>query len=229
MTHLEMASTIRSRVADGLSGNIANQAMSLEQLLEEIDLQRAEFAHKYAATMKLDPQFMMQRIPNLEISCEHMNSECSIYNGTDSIPSVKIPKVMPLFGEKSIQFVGLTNMQEGFAVYFHPEDIRNHRVRIKTRHRPFVWVDMASDSEDMITLWFFNLGQYNPLRFVTVRAAFEHPAIVNSNNPDHLNAEYPAPGHMQMAIIDTLTEKYVRYYRQLNVIPLPNTQSDPIT
>jgi len=81
----------------------------------------------------------------------------------------------------------------------------------------------------MITLWFFNLGKYNPLRFVSVRAAFEHPTNINLDDPTRLEKEYPAPGHMQNAIIDTLAEKYVRYFRQLQVPTPPNTQTDIVT
>lgn len=229
MTHNEIASAIRNRVADGLSGNLSNQAFSVEQLLEEIDLQRADFAHKYAQTNKLDPKYLVQEIDTQEIVCRNLSDDCFIQSPGDDIPSIKIPKVLPLLGDNAIEWVGLHNMQENFDVYFHPEQIKDHKVRIKTRHRPFVWADTAPDSNDMMTLWFFNLGKFNPLKFVKVRAVFEHPTRVAINNPLVLDMEYPAPLHMQNAIIDALTEKYVRYFRQLNTPNVPNTQSDPIT
>jgi len=229
MTHNEIASTIRNRVADGLSGNIVDQAFSIEQLLEEIDLQRADFANKYAIQgTKLDPKFLMQEIDILKLECRDLSEDCLI-GSHDSVPSIKIPKIMPLFGESAIQYLGLVNMQEAFAVYYHPEDIRNHRVRIRTKNRPFAWVDLSPDKNDMLTIYLFNLGPHNGLQYLKLRGIFEHPTRVNINNPNASDMEYPAPLHMQMAIIDALTEKYVRYYRQLNVPPVPNTQSDPIT
>ena len=230
MTHNEMASAIRNRTADGLSGNIVDQAFSIEQLMDEIDLMRADFAHKYAATQKLDPTYMVQEPKELfKIICRNMSPDCGVLGWGENVASIKIPRIMPLFGEQAVQYLGLNNMQEAFAVYFHPEDIRNHKVRIKTRHRPYAWLDTAPDSNDMQTIWFFNMGEYNPLQFVKLRAVFEHPSKVNADMPNHLDAEYPAPLHMQNAIIDALTEKYVRYFRQLNIPNIPNTQSDPVT
>ena len=229
MTHNEIASTIRNRVADGLSGNISNQALSVEQLLEEIDLARADFAHKYALTPKLDPKFMMQEIDILKIECRNLSEDCFIKSPGEGVASVKVPKVMPIFGESGVQYLGLVNMQEAFAVYYHPEDIRNHKVRIRTSRRPYAWIDTAPDSNDMHTIYFFNLGPHNGLKYVKIRAIFEHPTRVHIDNPNAADMEYPAPLHMQNAIIDALTEKYVRYFRQLNEVPVPNTQSDPIT
>ena len=231
MTHNELASTIRNRVADGLSGNIVDQAFSLEQLLEEIDLQRADFVHKYAESNKLDIKYLVQELSAVEIVCRDIltTDPCFDLVSGDNVPSIKIPKLLSIFGDKAIQYVGLTNMQENFAVYFSPEDIQNHQVRIRTKHRPFIWVDTAPDVNDDLTLWFFNFGSYNPLKYIKVRGVFEHPTRVNVNNPLNLDNEYPAPLHMQNSIVDALTEKYVRYYRQLNIPPIPNTQSDPIT
>ena len=228
MTHNEMASAIRTRVADGLSGNLNNQAFSIEQLLEEIDLQRADFAHKYAMTNKLDYKFLVQEIDILQIECRNMSEDCLISAPHADVPSIKIPKIMPIFGDESIQYLGLVNMQEAFATYYHPEDIRNHKVRIRTSRRPYAWVDTAPDENDMHTIYFFNLGPHNGLKYVKLRAIFEHPTRVNLG-PDAADIEYPAPLHMQNSIIDVITDKYIRYFRQLQVPPVPNQQNDPIT
>ena len=231
MTSTEIASAIRNRVSDGLSGNINNQAYSLEQLLEEIDLARADFAHKYANQgVKLNPKHLVQQIDTLRIECRNLSDDCAIKEPCGDVPSIKIPKLMSLVNERDIvQYLGLVNMQEDFAVYFHPDDIQNHRVRIRTRARPFVWVDLATDASGNQTIWFFNMGPFNPLQIVKLRAVFAQPTRVNLDDPNHLEKEYPAPLHMQNAIIDALTEKYVRYYRQMNIPPIPNQQNDPVT
>jgi hypothetical protein len=38
------------------------------------------------------------------------------------------------------------------------------------------------------------------------------------------SAEFYAPSYVQMEVIDTLTQKYVNYYRQMHMNPKPNTQ-----
>jgi len=234
MTHSEMASACRNRIADGLDGNIADQAFSLEQLYAEIDLQRADFAHKYAITNKLNPKFLVQELPLQKLVCDNLTpgldcTEDLLKDPDASIPRVEIPAISPLFGVNPVEYVGLNNMRESFKVYYHPDDIRTHRVRIKTRHKPFIWVDLAPNENGKLDMWFFNMSPYNPLQFVKVRAIFEQPSFIDPTNPNFLNEEYPAPQHMQMAIIDALTEKWIRYYRQLQVPKMPNTQEDKVT
>lgn len=230
MTANEIASSIRARVADGLSGNISDQAFSLQQLLAEIDLVRNDFIHKYSNTNKLDPKYLVQEPAELfKIECRNLSPDCRIKGFGEEIPSIKIPKIIPTFGDYSIEYLGLNNMQESFAVYYHPDDIRNHKVRIKTKNLPYAWVDLSADVDDLMTVFLFNLGKYNSLQFLKVRGIYENPTRVNRNNPDALDMEYPAPGHLQNSIIDALTEKYVRYFRQLNTPQVPNTQADSLT
>jgi hypothetical protein len=229
MTHNEIASTIRNRVADGLSGNISDQAFSLEQLKDEIDLVRADLAHKYVTNFKLDHKYLVQEIDVLQIICRNLSEDCQIQEPCGELPSIKIPKIMPTFGDKSIEYLGLINMQESFQVYYDVEDIKNHRVKIKTRHRPFAWVDLAPDHNDMHTIYFFNLGKYNSLKFVKLRGIFEHPGRVNNDKPSPFDVEYPAPLYMQNMIVDIITEKYVNFFRKLNIPSLPNQQTDQVT
>jgi hypothetical protein len=81
----------------------------------------------------------------------------------------------------------------------------------------------------MIALYFFNMGEYSTLKYVDVRGAFAKPTIVAPLDPMFEFKEYPAPGYIQSMIITTLTETYLRYYRQLNIPNQPNTQQDNVT
>ncbi len=233
MTHMEIASAIRNKVADGLSGNITDQAFSLEQLYDEIDLARADFINKYSPTSKLNPKYLLQTIDNLQIVCTSLtNADCCQMTNCmsgEEVPAVEIPALVATFDDSAIEYLGLNNKQEKFAIYFSTSDIANHRVRIRTSHRPFVWVDTSLNHNNKYTLYFFNLGKLNPLKFVSIRAVFNHPSSVHAMDPEYLDREYPAPLHMQNAIIDTITEKYIRYFRQLNVVMPPDTKTDPIT
>ena len=223
-----MTSTIRSRVADALSGKVANQAFSVMQIEEELDLVRADFVHKYAGTEKLDVSFLYQTIDSVPIVCTDMSQNCALEIG-EGVPSIKVPSLMPITKKDSIEYIGLVNKQNDFLVYYDTDEVSNHKYRLKTKHMPYVWVDNTLASGEHITIYFFNLGKYNELKYVSIRAAFEHPTRVYGFNPNTLDTEYPAPGHMQNAIIDNLTEKYIRYYRQMNVPGMNNTQNDPIT
>jgi hypothetical protein len=228
MTSLELASSIRNRVADGLSGNISDQSFSIEQLYDEIDLARADFVNKYSTTFKLNSKYLIQTLDNIILEQKDLASTiCSFIPNCDSqVPAIEVPTLLATPDDSAIEFLGLANKQEEFAVYYNTDDIQNHRVRIRTAHKPFAWVDTSMNHNGKNTIYFFNLGKYNPLKYVSLRAMFNHPMDILALDPDALDKEYPAPLHMQMAIIDTLTEKYIRYFRQLNVQPLPNQQND---
>jgi hypothetical protein len=221
MTQNEMASAILNRITDGLSGAIANLSISTTQLMDEIDLQRADFISKFDGTKKLDLAFLEQGLDNLQIVCRPISNPGAcppalIKYGVD-VPSVKVPKLTSGFTRSTLSYVGLVNKQKAFLVYFDLSEVINHKYRLRTKQFPFVWVDTQVDDNNEITLYFFNLGQYESLKYISVRGIFEHPSHLFSANPDSLDKEYPAPGHIKNMIIDALTEKYIRYFRQLNV------------
>jgi hypothetical protein len=229
MTLNEITSTIRNRVSDGLSGNISNQAYSVKQLEEEVDLERAAYIQKYVDSgRKLNPNYMYQTVDGLRIVCTDLsnNAPCGFTSG-DGVPAVKIQPIASTFDDSAIEYFGLMNKQEKFIVYYDTDNIGNHKYRVKTAKRPFIWIDTTQDQNGLMTAYLLNAGKYFNLKYLSVRAIFEHPSRIGGSTAGE--KEYPAPGHVQMAIIDSLTEKYVRYFRQMNIPPLPNTQSDPVT
>jgi hypothetical protein len=231
MTANELASAIKNRIYDGLSGIISDQSISSAQLMDEIDLARADFVNKYAMSSKLNTKYLLQSLDNLEIKCTSLAyaDACDEFRFmNDEVPALEVPPLLATPDDSAIEYLGLTNKQEKFSVYFSTSDIANHRVRIKTAKRPYVWVDTTLNTNGMNTLYFFNMGKFNPLKYVSMRAIFNHPATVAMLDPDYADREYAAPAHMQMAILDAVTEKYIRYHRQMNVTAQPNTQTDNI-
>jgi len=229
MTTSQIASTIENNVSDALSGAILNRAVTYDQIYGEIDLLREKLAYDQIKTGKIDIKYFMQSLPLQNLVCRDLTRGCGIIKSGESVPSIRIPKLMAMQDNSQLEYVGLANKQKRFITYYDIDDISNHKYRLKTPESPFVWVDLTPDNDDMIALFFFNLGQYNALKYVEVRGAFAKPTNVMPLNPEEDEKEYPAPGVIQEMIISTLSERYIRYYRQLNVMPTPNTQSDPIT
>jgi hypothetical protein len=229
MTVNEISSTIINNVSDALSGAILNRAISTGQIEAEIDLLREKLAFEQIRTGKIDLKYFMQSLNSLPIICRDFTRECGAIKSGESIPSIRIPKLMALQNNTQLEYVGLVNKQKRFIVYYDIDDISNHKFRLKTSHSPFVWVDLTPDNEDMIMLYFFNLGKYGVLKYVDVRGSFAKPTLLFPLDPESSEKEYPAPGYIQEMIISTLSERYIRYYRQLNIPTLPNQQQDNIT
>jgi hypothetical protein len=228
MTGQEIASTILNNVKDGLSGIVTSSAISYGQIESEIDLVRAKLFFDQERSGKLEVRNFIQEIPNLHLTCRDLTADCNISSG-EGMPSVKIPKVLVTQTNNALAFVGFANKSRSFTVYYDVDDIINHKYRLKTAKAPFCWVDMSPDKDDLFTLFFFNLGQFDSLKYVTIRGAFESPYKVSPLDPLFDQKEYPAPAYIQEMIITTLTERYLRYYRSLNILSTPNTQTDPNT
>jgi len=228
MTGSEISSAIRNNIKDGLSGIVTSSAISYKQIEAEIDLVRAKLFFEQEKAGKLEVRNFIQNVPNLHLTCRDLAQDCNISSG-EALPSVKIPKIMHTQTNNSLAFVGFANKSRSFIVYYDTDDIVNHKYRLKTSKAPFCWVDLAPDNEDMITLYFFNMGEFDPLKYVTIRGAFESPYKVAPLDPLFDEKEYPAPAYIQEMIISTLTERYLRYYRQLNITNVPNTGTDNVT
>lgn len=228
MTTIEIASTIENNVSDALSGAVLNRAVSTSQIRGEIDLLREKLASEQIKSGKIDIKYFMQSLPLQALVCRDFTRGCGIIKSGESIPSIRIPKLMSIQDNSQLEYVGLANKQKRFIVYYDIDDISNHKFRLKTAHSPFVWVDLAADNDDMIVLYFFNLGKYGTLKYVDIRGAFAKPTTVAPLNPEEDEKEYPAPGIIQEMIISIMSERYIRYYRQLNSNGVPNTQQDNI-
>jgi hypothetical protein len=65
------------------------------------------------------------------------------------------------------------------------------------------------------------MGKYNALQFISMDALFDNPYdLLNTEYYDQFaSAEFYAPSYVQMEVIDTLTQKYVNYYRQMHMNP----------
>lgn len=231
MTLNEITSTIRNKVADGLSGNISNQAFSIKQLEEEVDIERAAYIQSYIDTgRKINPKYLLQTVDKLTITCMDLaqNVPCGFQSHFD-VPAVKIHPIAATFDDSAVEYFGLMNKQEGFIVYYDTDSMALHKYRVKTKHLPFIWIDTTPDSDGYMTAFLMNAGKYSTLKYLSMRSIFEHPTRIGANTAGFGDKEYPAPGHIQKVIIKNITEEYIRYYRQLNVMPQPNTQSDPVT
>ena len=176
MTVNEIASTIENNVSDALSGAILNRAISVQQIQSEVDLLREKFFYEQLKTGKIDAKYFMQSLNTQPLVCRDFVRDCGAIKSGEAVPSIRIPKLISTQDNSQIEYIGLANKQKRFITYFDIDDISNHKFRLKTSHSPFVWVDLTPDNDNMIVIYFFNLGQYATLKYVDVRAAFAKPS-----------------------------------------------------
>jgi len=219
-----MASAIRNHVVDGLKG-VSNEAFSIEQLMDEILLEAKTLLAIRIREGVIDPRSINQRIDGIELICKDTSDNCTIDSGIVA-PHITIPKLLisiPL--EDALEYVGPMDNSKNFKVYTDI-DYKYHKYRLTGKSSPYVWINTSGSKEGMYDVYFFNMGKYNNLKFVSVVALFENPeSLYHSEYAAQLeSSEFFAPDMIQKEVIDSITQKYVNYYRQLNRQIEPNTQ-----
>lgn len=222
MTLAEMASAVRNHVVDGLNG-VSSTSFTTEQLQDEIILTTAAVIVKLTAQGLIDINKLTQRIDGIRIECKDLSANCSVSSAIGA-PHFLIPNVNRAAAEP-IQFLGTIDGELSFKIYYD-RDFRYHKYRLATSKRPFAWVSTTPDADGMHDVFLFNMGKYNELRFISMDALFDNPydLLRTPYYAQFVASEFYAPSYVQKEVIDTLTQQYVNYYRQLHMSQKPNTQ-----
>lgn len=226
MTYEQLASAIKNNVSDGLKS--PNQfSYSIEQLIDEALLLRARIIYEKSTTYKVNSKYFTQKISKISLSCEKLNGPCSV--PIDDIEmSFKIPKPADTAKDDAISFIGPIDNSASFKIYYD-DMYRFHSYRSRTAHKPFVFVDLAFEDDDgRVYAYLMNASKYKEIKYLTIRGVFANPKLA-SVFPNFYEDEFAAPYDVQSHIIDQMTQKYISYYRQLNMPPQPNTQSSMLT
>jgi hypothetical protein len=222
MTLTEMASSVSNHVTDGLSG-VTSVTLPIDQLKDEILLTTSAIIVKLAAQGVLDIKKLSQRIDGIRVECKDLSANCSVESNVGA-PHFTIPNVNRALDEP-IMFLGTLDGELSIKVYFD-RDYRYHKYRLATARQPFAWVSTTAGSDGLHDVYLFNLGKYNHLQFISIEALFDNPYdLLNTPYFEQFSSsEFYAPSYVQKEVIDTLTQQYVNYYRQLHMSQRPNTQ-----
>lgn len=224
MTLRELASAIRNNIVNGLKGT-SNEAFSIEQLMKEIILEANTVITLKIAEKVLSIESVAQRIDGIEIECTDISANCAIDSQVNA-PHIEIPKLSQFASaEESLLYIGPMDNSKGFKVYTN-RDYVFHEHNLATKNRPYVWVNVAVNTNGMYDVFFFNLGKYNNLKYVSVTARFENVYdLLSTSYADQFTAsEFYAPALVQNIVMTNITQKWVNYYRQLATPPPINNQ-----
>ncbi|MCK5788269.1 MAG: hypothetical protein KAH32_04695 [Chlamydiia bacterium] len=224
MTLRQIASAIRNHVVDGIKG-VTNEAFSMEQLMLEALIESKALIAMRIREGVIDPRSINQRIDGIEINCQDTSNNCEVKSQLTA-PHITIPKLLvSIKVSDAIEYLGPMDNSKNFRVYTDI-DYKYNKYTLTGKSNPYVWINTSGTNNGMYDVYFFNMGKYNNLKFVSIIALFENPdTLMNSEYGEQFrDSEFFAPSMIQKEIIDTLTQKYVNYYRQLNRQIEPNTQ-----
>lgn len=205
----------------GLRGYGSNPTMSIEQLEDDCIDERLQIIKEYFIKGLVPKKDLLMTIPCIQVDCKSIDRcRCHASACDTEIAHFEIPQLITEFGGDGIDYVGTTDMTMPFIYYTSPTIMMYHKYRKRGKNKPYVWIDTTPNENNMLDGFIFNAPLIKQL---TVRAILKDPrqldwfgccSPVEINNMTFIDAE----------IKKRLTEKKIRYYRQLAAPITPNDQ-----
>ena len=222
MVFNKLASAIFNDIYGGLRGYASNLSMSLEQLEDDIIDERLQIIKEYYLKGLVPKRDLLLSINCIELDCKSLDRcYCGRTSDCDELVAhFELLQILGDFGAEAIDYIGSTDRQIPFIVYTSPQFWRSRKYRKRGKNKPFVYVDMTPNENNMYDCFVFNAPL---LKQISVTAIFKDPRqlehygccpINESENFTFINNE----------IKRRLTEKKIRYYRQLAPSPTINDQ-----
>lgn len=219
MTLEQIVSAIQNNIHTGLRG-VGNFTYPLEQIADEVKLERTKIIKEYSLKGILPTQDLKQKIACVPVDCDDLAKCC----GESLIPQrhFEIPRLSVAYGIDSIRVFSV-DMQLEFKVY-QDLSFKRKKYRRYGADEPSIYLDLTPNAEGKLDAYIFD---NNLIEIVSVEAIWEDPDQLKEYQCCQ-DAEFDPTGFLTVDIISRVTEKYVRYYRQMQTPIQPNTQTSVI-
>lgn len=217
----KLASAIHNNVMSGLHGATINVPFTLEQVEDGIINERMQIIKEYALKNLIPENDLAYSIRCIKVDCESLDRcPCSPIERT-KLKHIEIPQVFTEFSNSGILFVGSTDGYIDYKVYT-TNAYKHHKSKRRGSNKPYVWFDLTPNKNNMIDGFIFNMD--GPLKEVLVKIVpkdirqLDNFTCCSGESPDNIS-------FINNEIERRLTEKYIRWYRQLASPQSPNDQT----
>ena len=216
----KLVSAIRNDVVSGLRGYHTNLSISLEQLEQDIIDERLQIIKEYTLKGILPARDLYLSINCIPVDCKNIE-KCRCKESEFQTPTAHFEIPQLLDGLQSIDYLGSVDKQLPFLYYTSPASFRYHKYKKRGKNKPYVWIDTTPNENGMYDCFVFNAPL---LSQVSITAIFKDPRQLEKydccmaqedDNMSFINNE----------IKRRLTEKKIRFYRQLAAPLQPNNQT----
>ena len=216
-------------VVSGLRGFHQTMSMSKEQLEEEVVQMRLAVIKEYMLKGILPIDDLIMSINCIPVDCDTLDKcRCGGIACGNPTAHFQIPQVLFDYGlNKAIKYIGATDRQHPYQIYSDTIDKVKllQKYRKRTGNKPWVYVDVAPNSEGLIDCYIFGAPL---IKQVSVTAIFKDPRQLEDFQCDcGSNENIQIDNNLNFIDIevkDRLTKQKLYYYRQLAAPIQPNTQ-----
>lgn len=218
-----ISSAVYNDVVTGLGGIVSTQAMSLEQLEDEVVETRLAIIKKYSLQNAIPKKDLLVSLNCVELDCQSLDKCCIGGSYSPAIAHFEIPQIINDLGEDAIAYIGATDKQLQFKVYTD-YGFKYHQYKTRGKKKPYVFIDVTPNANNLYDCYVFNAPM---LERLTVIAIFKDPRQVEEYQHEHGCCDVPE--NETFTFIDTdikneLTQKKFTWYRQYIQQPSPNNQ-----
>lgn len=215
----KLASAIRNDIVGGLRGYHTNLSLSIEQLEQDIIDERLQIIKEYSLKGTLPIKDLYLSINCIPVDCKNIKRcNCEEDNNCGTA-HCEIPQIVSDYGTLSIDYIGSPDRQNPFIYYTSSTAFKYHKYRKRGKNKPYVWIDTTPNKNGMYDCFIFNAPLIKQLSisaiFKDLRQLSQYSCCISDDNMTFINNE----------IKKRLTEKKIRYYKQIAMPNLPNDQS----
>ena len=215
----KLASAIYNDVVSGLAGITSNPTMSLEQLEDDIVDERLQIIKEYSLKNLIPRKDLMMSINCIDVDCKSLDKCPCGQNLTKPELHFEIPQLINDFGENSVEFIGSINRETQYKIYTSTS-FQYHKYSRRGANHPYVYIETTPNENNMYDGWIFNAPFTKKISIIAIfkdprqLVQFDCCAGDDIENYTFISTE----------IKKRLTEKKLRYYRQLYQSPTNNNQ-----
>lgn len=218
----KLASAIYNDIVGGLVGITATPNLSIEQLQDDVVDEWLQIIKEYSLKNLIPVKDLIMAINCVDVDCEALD-KCPVCKPTnpssEKIQHFQIPQIINDFGDEAIDYIGSTDKTTPYIVYTDTR-AQYHQFKRRGSEKPYVFILTVPNENNMYDGWLFNAPF---VKTITIIAIFKDPRQLKSfgccEGEDLENYTF-----ISAEIKKRLTEKKLRYYRQLYPGPTPNNQ-----
>ncbi len=221
MTLEQLTSAIYNDIVGGLKGISNNINISLEQLEDDIIDERLIILKEFSLKNMIPRKDLLMSINCISTDCKSLDKcPCGEQDLTQPHLHFEIPQILNDFGEEAVEFIGSIDRSVQFKVYTSTA-FQYHKYLRRGANKPYVYIETTPNENNMYDAWVFG----SPfIQRLSVMAIFKDPRQLIEydccTNEDTINFNF-----IDNEIKRRLTEKKIRYYRQLAGQLTPNDQT----
>lgn len=207
----ELVSAIYNDLVSGTFIPASNrQFISLDQLEDECIETRASIIREWYLKSLLNKGELSIALNCVDVDCKDQNKcGCKSISNIKPAKHFEIPILAEGIGDEAVIYVGSTDRDESYKVYFNKEAAKYHNYKKRNADKPYVYIERTPNENGKYDGWLFNAPY---VKHIAVIAIFKDPRQLKEYNCC-VDVDYLDMGSISDEIKRRILAKKIQLYR----------------